>query len=225
MKKVLLFDLDQTILNRNESLLKFLNWQVSYLNLVPHELKKSFINRFIELDNNGSVWKDIVYSQLIKDFNIKKYDTSELLQSYINDFNKFSTAFENAPKTIQNLHAQGYTLGLVSNGKTPFQEKNFYALELTDYFSIIVISEAIGLRKPDPEIYLYTCNQLDCKPSDCIFIGDNPKADIEGAKKIGMKTIYFHPTLTLPPSLSDASIHHYDELEETVRRLINPPHF
>ncbi|CAM0813133.1 HAD hydrolase-like protein [Acinetobacter baumannii] len=75
MKKVLLFDLDQTILNRNESLLKFLNWQVSYLNLVPHELKKSFINRFIELDNNGSVWKDIVYSQLIKDFNIKKYDT------------------------------------------------------------------------------------------------------------------------------------------------------
>ncbi|EPG7515966.1 TPA: haloacid dehalogenase, partial [Acinetobacter baumannii] len=53
MKKVLLFDLDQTILNRNESLLKFLNWQVSYLNLVPHELKKSFINRFIELDNNG----------------------------------------------------------------------------------------------------------------------------------------------------------------------------
>ncbi|ENB7439791.1 haloacid dehalogenase, partial [Acinetobacter baumannii] len=32
MKKVLLFDLDQTILNRNESLLKFLNWQVSYLN-------------------------------------------------------------------------------------------------------------------------------------------------------------------------------------------------
>lgn len=70
MKKVLLFDLDQTILNRNESLLKFLNWQVSYLNLVPHELKKSFINRFIELDNNGSVWKDIVYSQLIKDFNL-----------------------------------------------------------------------------------------------------------------------------------------------------------
>ncbi|ELY3876247.1 HAD family hydrolase, partial [Acinetobacter baumannii] len=51
------------------------------------------------------------------------------------------------------------------------------------------------------------------------------QADIEGAKKIGMKTIYFHPTLTLHPSLSDASIHHYDELEETVRRLINPPHF
>ncbi|HGX3400212.1 HAD family hydrolase [Acinetobacter nosocomialis] len=223
MKKVLLFDLDQTILNRNESLIKFLNWQVNFFKLVPQELKESFIKSFIKLDNNGSVWKDIVYDQLIKDFNIKGYDTNELLQSYINNFNKFSTAFENAQKTIQNLHAQGYTLGLVSNGKTPFQEHNFYALGITDYFSTIVISEAIGLRKPDPAIYLYACTQLGCKPSDCIFIGDNPKADIEGAKKVGMQTIFFHPTLTLKHPLSDASIHHYDELEETIKRLVTNP--
>ncbi|EPJ8112125.1 HAD family hydrolase [Acinetobacter baumannii] len=223
MKKVLLFDLDQTILNRNESLIKFLNWQVNFFKLVPQELKESFIKSFIKLDNDGSVWKDIVYDQLIKNFNIKGYDTNELLQSYINDFNKFSTAFENAQKTIQNLHAQGYTLGLVSNGKTPFQEHNFYALGITDYFSTIVISEAIGLRKPDPAIYLYACTQLDCNPSDCIFIGDNPKADIEGAKKVGMQTIFFHPTLTLEHPLSDASIHHYDELEETIKRLVTNP--
>lgn len=225
MKKVLLFDLDQTILNRNESLIKFLNWQVNFFKLVPQELKESFIKSFIKLDNNGSVWKDIVYDQLIKDFNIKGYDTNELLQSYINNFNKFSTAFENAQKTIQNLHAQGYTLGLVSNGKTPFQEHNFYALGITDYFSTIVISEAIGLRKPDPAIYLYACTQLDCSPSDCIFIGDNPIADIEGAKKVGMQTIYFHPTLTLHPSLSDASIHHYNELEEAIKKLANASPF
>ena len=105
-----------------------------------------------------------------------------------------------------------------------FSGEKFYALELTDYFSIIVISEAIGLRKPDPEIYLYTCNQLDCKPSDCIFIGDNPKADIEGAKNWYENNIF--SSNSYPSSFfSDASIHHYDELEETVRRLINPPHF
>jgi len=223
MKKILLFDLDQTILNRNESLLKFLNWQINFLKLVPQELKESFVKRFIELDDNGRVWKDIVYDQLIKDFNIKEYDVSELLQSYINDFNKFSTAFENAQKTIQNLYAQGYTLGLVSNGKTPFQEHNFHALGITDYFSTIVISEAIGLRKPDPEIYLYACTQLDCDPCDCIFIGDNPKADIEGAKKVGMQTIYFHPILTLYPPLCDATIRHYDELEEAIKRLASTP--
>jgi putative hydrolase of the HAD superfamily len=65
MNKVLLFDLDQTIHNRNESLNRFLNWQINFMQLVPRKLKESFIQRFIELDDNGRVWKDQVYGQLI----------------------------------------------------------------------------------------------------------------------------------------------------------------
>ena len=219
MRNILLFDLDQTLLNRNDSLIRFISWQVNFFQLVPQQLKDAFIKRFVELDNNGNVWKDIVYSQLIKDFDIKKITVDELLKSYITDFNKFSTAFENVEKTLQRLKKQRYTLGLVSNGKTPFQEHNFYALGITEYFSTIVVSEAVGLRKPDPAIFLYACTQLNCNPSDCIFIGDNPKADIEGAKNVGMKTIFFHPTLTLDQPFSDASIHHYDDLEKTITRL------
>ena len=211
--------MDQTILNRNESLLRFLDWQVNFFNLVPQKQKEAFIERFTELDNNGTVWKDIVYGQLIKDFNVKKYNTLQLLSSYISDFNKFSIAFENAQKTLAQLHKAGHKIGLVSNGKTPFQEHNFYALGLSEYFSTIVISDAVNLRKPDRAIFTYACDQLDCKPSDCIFIGDNPKADIEGAKEAGMKTIYFHPTAILEKPFSDESIHHYDELENAIKRL------
>lgn len=65
MNKVLLFDLDQTIHNRNESLNRFLNWQINFMQLVPRKLKESFIQRFIELDDNGRDWKDQVYGQLI----------------------------------------------------------------------------------------------------------------------------------------------------------------
>lgn len=183
MKKVLLFDLDQTILNRSESLIKFINWQVNFFKLVPQALKGSFIKRFIELENNGSVWKDVVYRQLIQEFHITNQTQHQLLESYINDFNKFSTSFECVEETIQRLYKHGYQIGLISNGKTPFQEHNFYALGLSEYFSLVVVSEAIGLRKPDPEIFMYACKQFNCRPSDCIFIGDHPKADIEGAKK------------------------------------------
>lgn len=219
VRNILLFDLDQTILNRNASLIRFISWQVNFFQLVPQELKDAFIKKFVELDNNGNVWKDIVYSQLIKDFDIKNFTVDQLLQSYITDFNKFSIGFDSVQKVISDLYQKGYKIGLVSNGKTPFQEHNFYALGLTEYFSTIVVSEAIGLRKPGPEIFLYACTQLNCNPSDCIFIGDNPKADIEGAKNVGMKTIFFHPTLTLDQPFSDASIHHYDELEKTITRL------
>jgi putative hydrolase of the HAD superfamily len=173
------------------------------------------------LDNNGDVGKDIIYSQLIKDFDIKNFTVEELLKSYITDFNKFSIGFDNVQKVISDLYQKGYKIGLVSNGKTPFQEHNFYALGLREYFSTIVVSEAIGLRKPDKKIFAYICNQLNCSPSDCIFIGDNPKADIEGAKNFGMKTIFFHPNQILKPPITDESIHHYDDLELAIHRINN----
>ncbi len=149
--------------------------------------------RFIELDNNGSVWKDLVYSQLLEDFNIKNFSVESLLESYINDFNKFCRPFEKVPETIQTLYNKGYKLGLVSNGKSPFQENNFYALGLKEFFSTIIVSEAVGMRKPDRQIFEYACKELGCTPNECIFVGDNHKADIEGANNAGMKTIFFSP--------------------------------
>lgn len=221
MLKAILFDLDQTILDRTTSLIRFIEWQVNYYQLVPQKNKKAFIKRFIKLDNNGSVWKDLVYAQLIKEFHIEKFDVNDLLNSYISDFNKFSVAFEHVPEIIQNLYQQGYKLGLISNGKSPFQENNFHALGLTEFFSTIIVSEAIGLRKPDPRIFKYASDELGCSPNECIFVGDNPKADIEGAKKVGMRTIFFHPNTSMSYSLTDSQIHHYDELKTTIDYLNN----
>lgn len=61
MIKAILFDLDQTLLDRMGALKRFLNWQVSFLQLVSNAQKQQFIQRFIMLDANGSVWKDVVY--------------------------------------------------------------------------------------------------------------------------------------------------------------------
>ena len=73
MCKAVLFDLDQTLLDRNTSLKSFLNWQVNDLQLIYQAQKEIFIQRFIELDANGSVWKDLVYRQLIDEFKIVQY--------------------------------------------------------------------------------------------------------------------------------------------------------
>ncbi|KQE89498.1 HAD family hydrolase [Acinetobacter lactucae] len=221
MQKAILFDLDQTLLDRNTSLIKFVEWQVNFFQLVSQENKQAFITRFIELDDNGSVWKDVVYSQLLEDFNIKTFNVESLLGSYINDFNKFCRPFEKVPETIQKLYNKGYKLGLISNGKSPFQENNFYALGLKEFFSTIIVSEAIGLRKPDIQIFEHACKELGFIPNECIFVGDNLKADIEGANKAGMKTIFFHPDPSINSSLADEKIHHYDQLETAINTLEN----
>ncbi|NHB59266.1 HAD family hydrolase [Acinetobacter sp. 194] len=189
--KAVLFDLDQTLLDRTTSLKKFLNWQINFYQLVDSDLKNDFIQRFLVLDANGSVWKDRVYAQLIEEFQITHHSTEILLQSYIQDFNKFCTPFDGVKTTIEALYENGYKLGLISNGKSPFQEHNFYALGLKQYFSSIIVSEAVGLRKPDPRIFHLACEQLKIYPQDAIFVGDNWKVDIQGAQSAGLQALYF----------------------------------
>ncbi|MCU4337957.1 HAD family hydrolase [Acinetobacter dispersus] len=210
--KAVIFDLDQTLLDRTTSLIKFLTWQINFFQLVAADDREPFILRFLTLDDNGKVWKDRVYENLIQEFSIHGHSKEILLASYINDFNKFSCCFEHVENTIIQLKQQGYLIGLISNGRTPFQEHNFYALGITEYFSSIIVSEAVGLRKPDPAIFLLSCQQLGVHPQDCIFVGDNELADIQGAQAVGMKTIFFHSNPAISSAIADANFHHYEKL-------------
>lgn len=213
-----IFDLDQTLLDRETSLEKFLDWQIDFFKLVPEQKKIEFKNKFIELDNHGSVWKDIVYAKLIEEFFLI-YSVDILLQSYVNDFNKFSTAFNGVAEAIKTLHIQGYRLGLVSNGKSPFQENNFNALGLNEFFDSVLVSEAIAIRKPNAAIFNLSCLQLKTIAECCVFIGDNEIADIQGAKKAGMKTIFFHPDPSKVSQLSNENLHHFQDLDRIISNL------
>lgn len=89
----MIFDLDQTLLDRETSLEKFLDWQIEFFQMVPEQNKTVFKIKFMELDPHSSVWKDIVYTKLIAKFSLTQ-SVDTFLQSYIDNFNQFSTAFE-----------------------------------------------------------------------------------------------------------------------------------
>lgn len=83
MIKAVIFDLDGTLLNRDESVRKFIDNQYERLNKwVGHIPKEKYITRFIELDNRGYVWKDKVYQQLVGELDITEIPWEGLLQDY-----------------------------------------------------------------------------------------------------------------------------------------------
>ena len=190
MKDTVLFDLDETLLDRAGSLQDFVTWQANGMLRSSIRDVEEYCNRFQELDSNGAVWKDQVYLQLVQEFNIADWSVAELLASYELCFSGFCKFIPNALEAIESLHNKGYKLGLVSNGKTPFQERNFKALGVSHLFGSVVVSEAVGFRKPEPEIFILACNELDTAPENVVFVGDNPTADIQGAKSLGMYTVY-----------------------------------
>ena len=105
-----------------------------------------------------------------------------------------------------------FSLGLISNGKTPFQEDNFKALGLSEYFSSVVVSEAVGLRKPHPEIFQLACQQLGVIPQHCVFVFFFEIADIRGAKALGMKTILFDPQQKVTSTQADHRVKSFQDI-------------
>src|SRR5690606_10089599 len=113
-----LFDLDETLLDRTSSLIRFCEWQAT--DRLSLRNVKEYIERFLGLDANGSVWKDRVYETLRREFPIE-YCVDDLVSEYVLQFQNFCQERPGARDSVRALASKGFKLGLVSNGKSPFQ--------------------------------------------------------------------------------------------------------
>lgn len=94
-------------------------------------------------------------------------------------------AYPEVLKTFQELQALGYRLGVISNWGSGLTEI-LSGLGLLSYFDIVVGSAAVGLKKPDKEIFLYAAQNLEINPQEIIFVGDHRHADVFGSAEAGM---------------------------------------
>lgn len=191
MIKAVIFDLDGTLLNRDDSLKKFVNDQYERCKrALGHIPKEIYMDRFIELDARGYVWKDKVYQQLAKEFLIKALTWDELLDDYIHHFPYHCTPFDKIEETLIKLGEDNLSLGMITNGYEVFQMKNIKALGIESFFESILISEREGIKKPNPEIFLKSAQLLQVSTKECLFVGDHPKNDVNAAKAVGMTTVW-----------------------------------
>jgi len=143
--EAVLFDLDGTLLDRAASLTNFVQWQVEGMLKSEVVEKRQFVTRFLELDANGLVWKDKVYEKLIEEFRISNWSVAELLTSYELCFCAFSKPMKGASEVVETIKSMGVKIGLVSNGKSPFQERNFEALGISRLFDAVCCLRCCGV--------------------------------------------------------------------------------
>jgi putative hydrolase of the HAD superfamily len=96
---------------------------------------------------------------------------------------------EDALEILQYIKTK-YKIGLITNGKIIIQYGKIDKLNLREYFDTIVVSEEAGIKKPNKGIFEIALKSLNLRSEDCIYIGDHPVNDIDGADKAGMKTIW-----------------------------------
>jgi putative hydrolase of the HAD superfamily len=111
-----------------------------------------------------------------------------------------------------------FRLGLVSNGSSQAQRAKIGALRLEQYFDPIVISDEVGLRKPQPEIFWMASDRWEIPRNEILVVGDDEASDIVGARNAGMQALRVSGGLAKEPNCIGA----ITELEDWL--LVNGAH-
>jgi putative hydrolase of the HAD superfamily len=96
-----------------------------------------------------------------------------------------------AVETLTELRARGIKVGLITVC-TEDVELLWPESEFAGLFDAEIFSNAVGLSKPDPRIYLACCEQLGVDPRDAVFVGDGANDELEGARRVGLLPILIH---------------------------------
>ena len=95
------------------------------------------------------------------------------------------------PDAIETLDALGCCrLGVISNGSSARQRQKLAAAGVLDRFAVVVISEDIGVAKPDPGIFQAACRAVGTSPSACLHVGDRLDVDALGACDAGLRGVW-----------------------------------
>jgi len=99
--------------------------------------------------------------------------------------------FEDASEVLRRLGMTDLLLGIITEGLEVKQAEKLIRLRLLDHFEqrAIFISHQVGISKPNPKLYQRACIDLNLRPAECIYVGDNPTMDIDPANEIGMVTV------------------------------------
>jgi len=123
--------------------------------------------------------------------------------------------FESTKPTLAALRSRGLKLGLVSNVSSTAIRLP-YRLSIAAYLDTIVASCEVGVVKPDPEIYLIACKNLELSPKECLYVGDGNDRELDGAHAIGMRTVLIEQIRNEPLRTQQSSYfdHKISDLKE-----------
>ena len=97
-------------------------------------------------------------------------------------------------RAIDRLKDAGQRVAALTNNWSDGREgaeSSFKRSDLHARFELVVESSVVGLRKPDPRIYLLTCEKLGIGPAEAVFL-DDIGANLKSARALGMVTIKVH---------------------------------
>lgn len=191
MIRAVLFDLDGTLYDRDEVVLRVAQEQFeTFGSRFGAAGRDQIITRTLELDDHGYARRVDVYRQLVTGLAVDGRLAGDLEAHFWDCYCRHCLQPADTVKTLEALRSAGKKLAVVTNGPVEWQSRKLRTLKLADYFEEVVISDAVGIAKPDARVFNLTLERLGVDAGEAIFVGDHPQIDIAGARAAGLRAVW-----------------------------------
>ena len=126
------------------------------------------------------------------DFFGLRADPARLSAEYLAALSEKAFFLPHAREVLMELSRRA-ALCLITNGLTRVQRGRIRKAGIERFFRAILISEELGLAKPDPRFFLRAAEAAGLPCSELLCVGDNPSADIGGARAAGIAGCWYNP--------------------------------
>ncbi len=199
--ELVLFDLDNTITDRMCS-----------LSVYTKEFERDFSDRLVPVDENylfqiikkadagGYKPKRDMAMTLINELKwTVSPDTDEICDHWYMHFPRSVRGRDGLFEMLKYLEIHGIPRGIITNGRTRSQNMKVDSLGVREMMECIIISDDIGIKKPDPRIFEYAMSNFHgIAAGKTWYIGDDPKRDIKGGDNAGLVTVWFNAGVSWP---------------------------
>ncbi|MFI9458838.1 HAD family hydrolase [Acinetobacter sp. NPDC052428] len=205
--QAVLFDLDNTLTHRDLTAQAYSRYLAEYYAPALAQVDSDKIIEIVrridnggyptkELLTHGSIGASAAYALLQELSWLNPPSIDELAQFWFSQFGRCAVEMPAAEQVLTQLKDEGYQLAIVSNGGHDTRLNTIRGLGIETYFDEIISSGLVGFNKPQPEIFQITAERLGVQPAQCLYIGDHPINDVQGATEAGMHALWmqgFHP--------------------------------
>jgi phosphoglycolate phosphatase len=188
-KKVIIFDLDGTLIDSSTDLAHAVNYMLTSMGREEFSLNE--IHQWVGNGAQTLVRRALSGSvEIDENINEKEFKAALgiFLRFYESNLTKWTVTYSRVEETLQALKDTGYKLVIVTNKPFKFVAPILEDLNIAHYFEFYLGGDSLAEKKPNPTPLLHVCETLGVTPEQCVMVGDS-KNDILAAKACDMDSI------------------------------------
>jgi putative hydrolase of the HAD superfamily len=193
MIKAVIFDLDNTLVDFMR--MKLVSCDAAINAMIGAGLKierKKALKILFDLYNRYTLEEKTIFQKFLRE--VEGKINYRILASGIVAYRRVRSGFlEPYPGTdyvLLKLKDKGIKLGILTDAPKLKAWLRLASMRLSNFFDVVVAMEDSKKQKPHERPFKIMLDKLKVKPEECLMVGDRPERDIEGAKKVGIKTCF-----------------------------------